>query len=642
MNGNGIAAAMLALLLAAPAIPAAGEANPAAEGKIDEIVVTATRLETPESEIGSSITVITEEEIRKTQKASVLEVLRGVPALDVVRAGGPGKFTSVFLRGAKSEHTLVLIDGVEMNDPSSAGRGFDFGNLTVENIERIEVVRGPQSVLYGSDAIGGVVNILTKRGKGPPSGFLSAEGGYSGTFLGKTGIGGGTGTVNYSLGVSRLVTDGISAASKKDGNGEKDGYKNTTISTRLGIAPAGNFDADLILRYVDADSDLDNAGGAGGDDPNNKLETKQLSLRAQSRLALFDDLWEQKLGFSLSDQSQDYGNGTDAGHPSDLERSTYDGQTVKFDWQHNLHLHKSNTLTLGVETEKEKASSTYYSESVYGPYSGDFPEKTARTTGYYLQDRIRVLDAWFTTLGVRLDDHDRFGTKTTWRAATSFLFRETSTRIKGSIGTGFKAPSLYQLYSIYGDIDLEPEKSTGWDAGMEQTLLGGRLTFGATYFSNDFENLIDFDSATSTYGNVGKAESKGVELTLSARPTDDITLNVSYTRTDTEDKATGEELLRRPKDKASADVNYRCAGKGNVSLGVLVVGGRDDYDYSTFPAARVRLGGYTLVNLAASYDITGNIQVSGRVDNLFDKEYEEVRGYGTYGFSAYAGVRYSF
>jgi hypothetical protein len=198
---------------------------------------------------------------------------------------------------------------------------------------------------------------------------------------------------------------------KKDGNGEKEGIKKTTISTRLGIAPAGNFEADVILRYVDAESDLDNAGGAGGDDPNNKLETKQLSLRAQSRLALFDDLWEQKLGFSLSDQSQDYGNGTDAGHPSDLERSAYDGQTVKFDWQHNLRLHKSNTLTLGVETEKEKASSTYYSESVYGPYSGDFPEKTARTTGYYLQDRIRVLDAWFTTLGVRLDDHDRSGRK---------------------------------------------------------------------------------------------------------------------------------------------------------------------------------------------------------------------------------------
>jgi vitamin B12 transporter len=642
MKRTGTVAAVLALLLAAPAIPAAGEADPAAGGKIDEIVVTATRLETPESEIGSSVTVITSEQIGERGATTVAEALRGVPALDVVRAGGAGKTTSVFLRGAKSEHTLVLLDGVEMNDPSSTGRGFDFGNLTAGNIERIEIVRGPQSVLYGSDAMGGVVNIITKKGTGKPSGFLSAEGGYARTLVGQAGVAGSAGPVNYSLGVSRLVTDGISAAAEKDGNREEDGYRNTTVSTRLGIAPAKDFDADLILRYIDADADIDNAGGSGGDDPNNTLDTRQLFLRIQSRLSLFDDLWEQRLGFSLSDQSQDYGNGIDADHPSDLERGGYDGRIVKVDWQHDLRLHESNTLTLGVETEKESASSTYYSESLYGPYSSDFPEKAARTTGYFLQDRIRLGDAWVTTLGARIDDHSRFGTKTTWRAATSFLFRQTSTRIKGSVGTGFKAPSLYQLYSVYGDENLDPEKSTGWDAGVEQTFLRKRLTIGAAYFSNDFENLIDFDSASSQYVNVGKAETKGVELSLSVRATDDLTLRASHTLTDTEDKATGKELLRRPKNKSSADVDYRFAGRGNVNLSLLVVGGRDDSDYSSWPAARVRLGGYALVNLAASYDIADNVRISGRVDNLFDKDYEEVCGYGTYGISAYAGMRYSF
>jgi vitamin B12 transporter len=653
------AVVVLALFSVAPSVATAEEAGltaaqqtsvqsdnkeTAAQGKekIDEIVVTATRLETAEREVGSSITVITADQIRKQQKTTVLEVLRDVPALDVVQSGGPGRETSVFIRGAKSEHTLVLVDGVEMNDPSSAGRSFDFADLTVDNIERIEVVRGPQSTLYGSDAIGGVINIITKKGTGKPSGFVSAEGGSFKTFTESAGISGGTGLINYSLGISRLDTDGISAADEKDGNHEKDGYENTTFSTRLGITPAKNFDADFILRYINAEADIDNSGGAGGDDPNNTADTRQLFLRTQARLSLFDDLWEQKIGMSLSDHHRQYDNPIDAEHPDDSDHSTYDGQVLKFDWQHNLHLHESNTLTLGVETEKEKAKSSYYSESAYGPYTSTFAEESARTTGYYLQDQIRAWDAWFTTLGARLDDHSRFGTKTTYRIASSYLVRQTSTRFKGSYGTGFKAPSLYQLYSVYGDQDLDPEKSTGWDAGVEQMFYHERLTLGITYFSNDFDNLIDFDSATSKYVNVAKAESKGVETYLSAQPSDDLTLRVSYTYTDTEDKTTGKELLRRPKNKSSFDANYRFLGKGNVNLEVLCVGKRDDYDYSSWPAARVRLGSYTLVNLAASYDIAEHIRLLGRVDNLFDKEYEEVSGYGTPGISGYAGIRLSF
>jgi vitamin B12 transporter len=609
---------------------------------IDEIVVTATRLKTSEREVGSSVTVITADQIRQQQKITVLDVLKDVPALDVVQSGGPGTQASVFIRGAKSEHTLVLMDGVEMNDPSSAGRSFDFADLMVGNIERIEIVRGPQSTLYGSDAMGGVINIITKKGTGKPSGFVSAEGGSFKTFTERAGISGGTGLINYSFGISRLDTDGISAADEKDGNREKDGYENTTFSTRLGITPAKNFDADLILRYINTEADIDNSGGAGGDDPNNTADTKQLFLRTQARLSLFDDLWEQKLGFSLSDHSRDYRNDIDADHPSDLDRSSYDGQILKFDWQHNLYLHESNTLTLGIETEKEKAKSSYYSESAYGPYTSTFAEENARTSGYYLQDQIKTWNDWFTTLGIRLDDHSDFGTKTTYRLASSYLIRQTSTRLKGSYGTGFKAPSLYQLFSLYGDQDLEPEKGTGWDAGVEQIFYHELITLGITYFKNDFDDLIDFDSGTSKYVNVAKAETKGVETYLSARPSDDLTLRVSYTYTDTKDKDTGEKLLRRPKNKASFDANYRFLGKGNTNLEVLYVGKRDDYDYSSWPAARVTLGGYTLVNLAASYDVTRNIQVTGRVNNLFDKYYQEVFGYGTPGISGYAGIKCSF
>jgi len=615
------------------------------EEKTEEVVVTATRIETASSEVGSSITVITNQQIEQRQNTTVPEILRTVPALDVVRSGGPGGQTSVFIRGAKSEHTLVLIDGIEMNDPITPGRSYDFANLTTDNIERIEIIRGPQSTLYGSDAIGGVINIITKRGKGKPSGFVSAEGGSFNTFTEKAGVSGGNKWANYSLGISRWDTDGISAANEKDGNHEKDGYENTSISTRLGVTPAENLDADFILRYINAKADIDNSGGVGGDDPNNKADLEQLFFRTQVRLFLFNDLWEQKLGFSLTDLDRDYRNDTDADHPSDLDRSSYDGKILKFDWQHNLYLHETNTLTLGIENEEEKGKSKYYSESAWGPYTSSFKEKTARTTGYYLQDQVKLRDSWFTTLGVRLDDHSRFGSETTYRIASAYLVRQTGTKFKGTYGTGFKAPSLYQLYSQYGNQNLDPEESTGWDIGVEQSLFDKKLILGVTYFSNEFDELIEFvgyESGTSKYINVAEAEAKGVEIFASVRPIGDLIFRASYTYTDTEDKETGKDLLRRAQNKFGLDVNYQFMDKGNVNLSLVYVGKRDDNDYSTWPATRVELDDYVLANLAASYDITRNIQVFGRVENFLDEDYKEVKGFGTPELSAFAGCKLLF
>jgi vitamin B12 transporter len=607
-----------------------------------EIVVTATRLETSSKEVASSITVINKQRILEMQKEKVLDVLRTVPFLDVVQTGGPGKSTSVFIRGAKSEHTLVLIDGVEMNDPISPGRSFDFAHLTTDNIERIEVLRGPQSTLYGSDAIGGVINIITERGAGKPTGFISGEGGSLKTLRGQAGISGGTELFNYSLGASTWDTEGISAASEQYGNTEKDGYKNTSFSGKVGITPSDNFDAVFVLRYLNADADLDNSGGAGGDDPNNTATWKQLFLKGQARLSLFSDFWEQKLGISLSSHDREYLNETDPDHPFDFEESFYKGKILKVDWQNNLYFHETNTLTFGIESEEEKGESDYYSESMWGPYTSIFEEQTARTTGYYIQDMIRVAGAWFTTLGLRIDDHSLFGTKTTYRIASAYFIGETGTKIMGTYGTGFKAPSLYQLYSVYGDENLSPEESTGCDIGVEQFLLGDKFSLGATYFSNEFVNMIDFNSMTWTYTNVAEAKTNGVELFASSRLTDDLTLHAAYTYTNTEDVSTGLALLRRAKNKFRFALNYRFLKEGNVNLDVLYVGKRDNLEYSGWTSTRVELDSYFLVNLAASYRITRNIQVLGRVLNLLGAEYEEVVGYGTPGMIAYAGVKLLF
>lgn len=612
--------------------------------KLEEVVVTANRLETATREVGSSITVITAQQIEQRQQTLLLDVLRSVPSIDVVRSGGPGSATSVFMRGANSEHTLVLLDGIELNDPSAAGGGYDFANLPTDNIERIEILRGPQSTLYGSRAMAGVINIITKRGQGKPTGFLSAQGGSFNTTAEKAGISGGTGLYNYSLGLSRFDTGGFSAASRKQGNTEKDGYQNTSLNTKLGITPASNFSVDFVANYLKNRADLDYDGGIGGDDPNYIQKTEQVSLRSQADLALFDNLWEQRLGVSFNDLNSDFNNGTDPARPSDLSRGSYHGQSVMLDWQHTLHLHETNSLTLGIERKEENAKSDYYSESIWGPYSSPWDEHSAHTTGYYLQDQVRLWDAWFTTLGVRLDDHSRFGTKATYRFTSAYVVKQTDTTFKGSYGTAFKAPSLYQLYApTYGYENLNPEKSTGWDLGIEQSLLDGKVTMGVTYFYNDFEDLINFDDA-SKYSNISRATTQGVELTAALRPVNEFTLRAGYTYTRTEDKETGLELLRRPKNKISFDGNYRFMKKADLNLGVVYVGTRFDnvYDPITYGATRVKMRDYLLVNLAASYDLAKNLRIFGRVDNLFDRDYEEVLGYGTAGISAYGGVKVSF
>lgn len=622
------------LSLAALAVSPAFAADVPDSSSLSPVVVTATRTATPEQQIGSAITVITAEDIQARQINNVADALRIVPGLDVVRAGGLGQQTSVFLRGANANHTLVLIDGIEMNDPSNPNGSFDFSTLQTDNIERIEVLRGAASAAYGSDAIGGVINVITKKGQGPAKFTASAEGGAFDTWKTAGSVAGGDGANHYSLDVSRLEIGGFSAADRVLGNKETDGYRNTTVSGRGGVAITENLDLGTALRYTEGKSFLDNCGGRGCDDPNYWSEFDQLYTRGFAHLTLFGGLWEQTLGGAYSRTDRHNLNPFDAANPYDIDSHNL-GEKLKLDYQSILRPHESNTITLGFEEEADSLSSV----SAFNGFVSALPVKTMNTASYYAQDQISLFERSFTTIGVRYDDNNRFGGHVTWRVNELYTIKETDTRLKGGFGTGFRAPALFQLYDTLfgsGNPDLKPETSDNWDIGLEQDLLERHVTVGANYFHNRYANLIQ-NPAPFPYRsvNIGRAEAKGVETFVEARVLADLNLRGSYTYQETQDLATGDPLLRRPKHKASFDADYRFLEKAHVHLNVLVVGRKADVFSTEVP-------GYTLVNLSGSYDLHPNVQVYARVDNLFNKRYEELFGYGTTGIAGYGGVKLAF
>lgn len=600
--------------------------------RLDTMVISATRTENELRNVGSSITVITAQEIAERQLFTVEAILRDVPGVDVVQSGGLGRTTSVSIRGAKSDQTLVLIDGVEVNDPSAPGGGYDFADLMVDNIEQIEILRGAQSTLYGSDAMGGVINIITKKGAGKARFSLLAEGGSFNTFKVGGNVRGSTDLVNYQLSVSRLESKGFSSADVALNNPEKDGYRNTTVTAGLGLTPTDNFDLQWNLHYLDANKYLDNCGGVNCDNPLRSDHTQQLSTGLTGNLALFDGFWEQTLGvaFSYTDRIN-----RDKSISAFIPFSEFEGNKFKVHWQSDFQLHESNTLTIGAEDEIEWMTTDTISR------------KTQNTAGFYLQDQIRLFDRSFTTAGVRYDLNDRFGGKVTWRVTQLFTIDEIGTRLKGSYGTGFKTPSLFQLYApadpFFGPIgnpNLRPEKSRSWDLGFEQTLWHEKILFGASWFSNSFDDLIDFTAIG--FNNIARANTEGIESFIEIAPLEGLTIRGNYTYTRSRESSTGQRRLRIPTDKGSINVNYHFWDRANLNLNVVIVGDRDDMDFNSFPFRRVRLPGYVVTNLAGSYDFNQYIKAFVRIDNLTNKKYQEVLGYGTSGMAAYGGIKLTY
>ncbi len=636
-------AAFAALIPLASVAPAAqDEATPPIK---HNLVVTATRLETPEKKVGSSLTVVTGEELVRTGRTFVLEALESVLGLSTVRNGGPGAASSVSVRGANSEHTLFLIDGLELNDPINPSRSYDVSHLPLGQVERVEILRGPQGLLYGSDALGGVINIITRTGRGRPRLTMASSADTLPSLAADISLAGSGRKTDYSLGLFHERTAGLSAASSAyPGNTEKDGYRNVSLAARFGYTPRPTTTLSLTLRATSARTELDNFGGPGGDDPNAVQDYGSLLVRGQYRGLSRGGRWERMVSLSWLGARRENDNPFDTAHPAERDEGLYKSGIVKLDWQNNLFLHPSNTLTAGLELESESGRSDYLSESAYGLSEARFPSAHASSGGIYLLDHWEVEDRFFVTAGVRADRHSRAGTAVTFRVAPAYLIPATGTRLKATLGTGFKSPSLYQLFApatSFGPVGnplLRPERALGWDAGVEQQLAAGRVILGLTWFENAFRDLVDFDFQAG-YVNIGRARTKGLEVSAEARPAPFVRLDASYTRLSARDTDAGTELFRRPRDKFSVDAGFRLFGRFDLAAQALWVGRRLDRDFSAYPYATVALPGYVLLDAALTAPVGPQLELFFRVDNILDARYETVWGYGAPRITARTGFR---
>lgn len=519
--------------------------------------------------------------------------------------------------------------------------GRNFADLLTDNINRIEVVRGPQSTLYGSDAIGGVVNIITQKGAGKPKFSLLTEGGSEETSREVLSGDGKIGRWNYSFSGTRVDSDGVPSADAA--------YHNNAFSGQIGYQLFDRGALDFVFYSIDAKVHLDDWDFVNFrtiKDPNYTEETNsQLYLAGYTQQVT--DYWDSILKFGYYVINRDDRDKPDSHEPTFSAKGWYDASIIKGDWQNNWYVKDIDVITVGIDYKEETG------ESFYGDNFGVslFPKKSLNNKAFYFQNQLKLFDRFFLTGGVRVDDNQEFGTETTYRAALAYLFQSTGTKFKGIWGTGFKAPSLYQLYApaipaygfLGGNPNLKPEESESFDVGIEQNLFDEKLFLSFVYFHNDYDKFITFFSFpdfTSTYINLNKAEAEGYEAQVNLNPLENLTISATYTRTNTRDKTHGGQLLRRPRNLSSLVANYVFQKKYQVNLSVNYVGKR--VDWTGFSGENIFGNPYTLVNLVGSYTINKHVQLFSSIENLFNQHYQEIHGYNTAGISAFGGVKLSF
>jgi len=646
-----LTAAALAAAAIAPGSARAQE--PADTFRLEELVVTVNRLPVRREAATAAVAILYGEELRARGVADVAEALRGVPGVTIARSGAVGGLSSLFVRGGESNYVQLLIDGVPQNDPGGA---LDLAGIGLDDIERIEVVRGPASVLYGSDAVTGVVQLFTRRGAGRTRAEAAVRGGSFGTLEARGSLAGGSPRAGYSLALSRSTTDGHHAFNS--------GYDNTVATGQLRATPDARTDATLSIRISDGDFHYptDDAGAVVdrnahqttrrlsaaldvGRTLGRRLETRLLLTASRVRLGIDDrpDGPADTIGF--------YGYASDAvvGRRS-------------ADLRANVHLRPGTVLSLGAETRLQTERSSTTSLSQWGPSEGTFAVNRWNR-GYYAQ-AVGAAGRLSTSAGVRLDENEAFGTFTTWRAGATLRLL-AATRLRIAAGTAFKEPTFFENYAtgfVRGNPDLAPERSLSSEIGAEHELARGRVFLSATWFDQRFRDLILYRAAPPgsglpDYVNIGAAKAAGLELAARLQPAGGARLGAAYTWLSTRVTAggaepgtgaefeTGAPLLRRPTHSASADALLPLPGRGHLGARLAWVGERTDLAFTPTGANQVRLQPYTRLDLSGELRLTNGhgalpaTMLTLAIENVTDAHYQEIANYPARGRAVLVGVR---
>jgi vitamin B12 transporter len=613
-----------------------------------EIVTSATKTEVPLSHVTSAIEVISGEELERNKTKTVIDALRLGQNIFAFSQGGPGTLANVRIRGAESKHTLVVLDGTIVNSPTDGA--FNFANLTAENIERIEILRGAQSMLWGSDAIGGVINIVTKKGTGRPTANAYVEYGSFASIREGAQVSGAKGPVDVALSLSRWDMSSFSAVNYRRGAFERDGFHNWQASGKVGVALPKEGRLELALRWWNSDIANDSAFG------NTRLDV--LGSKSMSRSLIVSGMyeqpitswWTQKLTVARNNDRQTFFSGTlqqnlvtgavSVPFPVDSDLNVVN---QRIEWQHNLQLAKPLLVTIGYQFRQEQGDAA-------GFYGADQPDRQITSNAGFAQAQFSWRDQLLLTAGVRQDSYNVFKDATTYRLTGGYLVPQTGTKFRTSYGTGFRTPTVNDLFfQGAGNPDLRPEKSQSFDAGVEQSLFGGKVQLSAGYFWNRFRDLIQFQSIPSlvcppsTFGfcplNVALAKTQGWEYGVKVQVFKGLELRGQYSMTLSRDLVTSRRLPRRPIDQATVGFTYQPIDPVRLNLDYRFVGSRNN-DAANAPGQRQ--GSFGVVNVSASYDVAKQWQLFGRVDNLLDQRYEEVLFFGTPIRSVYGGLKFTY
>ncbi|MEM9183857.1 MAG: TonB-dependent receptor [Pseudomonadota bacterium] len=605
---------------------------------VEEITVIGSRLPTQNYKLGNVVTSLDQQEIQSTGLQYGADVLRFVPGLAVNRTGGFGSLTQVRMRGAEGNHVLVLIDGV---DVSAAGSGeFDFSSLLSGDLQRVQVLRGPQSGLYGSNALAGVISIETLD---PAEGFqfsAGLEGGSNDVQQGMFSVSGGSERFKGRLSVLRRTSE-FDLSSDDTLGAEDDRDENLTVSGKASYIASDALRFDFVARYADKDTETDGFDFSGGPlqglavDNNSFSNTKDLTLAARTTLSLYDVRWVTQFSLERTDSETDGGS---FGSEADRNRIVL---SSSWQWQDVGAVRQRTSIFLEDEDEAFRNTVPFDPSQV--------PERERNLFGYGIEHRVEWNDRLFLSGSLRRDENDAFQDQTTWSTALSWLANDTGTRVHASYGVGVTNPTFFEQFGFVpgqfvGNPDLVPEESEGWDIGIEQTLLDGSLVLDATYFDADLENEIQ--NLFPTVINADElSERSGVELSVNYRPLSGTRVRAAYTYTDADEP--GGEEVRRPEHTASLLVDQSLLDD-RLILGASVIYNGEQLDndfrnfFVNFAAERTRVDAYTLVNLNARYRVSANLVLYARIENAFDEDYEEVISYATPGRSTYAGLRWRF